>query len=120
MLREEAKVGTIPYSIIDYLPFRLIIDRTGILNKMENDMLPLKIRVNRLHETISKAMTSPESPDHDPADDILRSKRSFSPEAPNNTISREIGNMLTKLSKMEMTIRHLLETYTHDRGRDSI
>lgn len=87
---------------------------------MENDMLPLKIRVNRLHDEISKAMTSSQSPDHDPADDILKSKRSFSPEVPYNTISREIGNMLTKLSKMEMTIRHLLETYATDNGRASI
>lgn len=81
-------------------------------------MLPLKIRVNRLHEEVSRAMTSSESPD--PADDILRSKRSLSPEMQYNTISREIANMLTKLSKMEMTIRHLLETYATDQGRASI
>jgi len=75
-------------------------------------MLPLKIRVNRLFEEVSKAMTS--SPDHDPADDMYKSKRSFSPDASSNTISREIGNMLKKLSKMEMTIRHLLELHAGD------
>ncbi|XP_052792989.1 uncharacterized protein LOC128226917 isoform X2 [Mya arenaria] len=100
---------------------QLIIDRTGILNKMENDMLPLKIRVNRLHEEITKAMSSPGSPEHDPADDIGRGRRAFSPDDANpNVISKEISNMLRKLSKMELSIRHLLETYASSHGRASI
>ncbi|XP_045205085.1 uncharacterized protein LOC123557595 isoform X1 [Mercenaria mercenaria] len=99
---------------------QLIIDRTSILNKMENDMLPLKIRVNRLHEEITKAMNAGGSPDHDAADDTFQPKRSFSPDGPHNVFSREIGNMLKKLSKMELAIRHLLESYATTHGRASI
>ncbi|XP_060561866.1 uncharacterized protein LOC132721557 [Ruditapes philippinarum] len=98
---------------------QLIIDRTSILNKMENDMLPLKIRVNRLHEEITKAMNAGGSPDHEGTDDNLP-RRSFSPDVPSNALSREIGNMLKKLSKMELAIRHLLETYATSHGRASI
>ncbi|XP_052282328.1 uveal autoantigen with coiled-coil domains and ankyrin repeats-like isoform X2 [Dreissena polymorpha] len=98
---------------------QLIIDRTSVLNKMENDMLPLKIRVNRLHEEITKTMTSSDSPD--PADDIMRTRRSFSPaDASSSVISKEIANMLTKLSKMELSIRHLLDTYSANLDRVSV
>lgn len=86
---------------------------------MENDILPLKIRVNRLHEEITKAMNAGGSPDHEGADDNLP-RRSFSPDVPSNTLSREISNMLKKLSKMELAIRHLLETYATSHGRASI
>lgn len=101
---------------------QLITDRTEILNKMENDMLPLKIRVNRLHEDISKAMRAGTSPEHDPADDIIKPRRAFSPgqNPTSNMFSKEINNMLTKLTKMELTIRQLLEQHDATTGRASI
>ncbi|KAL4230642.1 hypothetical protein ACF0H5_011019 [Mactra antiquata] len=98
---------------------QLIIDRTGTLNKMENDILPLKIRVNRLHEEIVKAMNSGGSPDLD-ADDGLKNRRAFSPGSQSSVFTGDITVMLAKLSKMELSIRHLLETYATSHGRASI
>lgn len=83
-------------------------------------MLPLKIRVNRLHEEITNAMNNGGSPDNEQADDFLRTGRAFSPGGPSNVFSRDVSNMLKKLSKMELAIRHLLETYATSHGRASI
>ena len=82
-------------------------------------MLPLKIRVNRLHEEISKSVnTGKNSPD--PSEDIAHIKRAFSPDNPSNMFSKEISIMLAKLSKMELTIRHLIEQQVSNDGRASI
>ena len=107
------------YLISFFFLFRVIIDRTSVLNKMENDMLPLKIRVNRLHEEISKAVSTG-SPSPDTGEDLARIKRAFSPDNPSNMFSKEISSMLAKLSKMELTIRHLIEQQASNDGRASI
>lgn len=100
---------------------QLIIDRTTILNKMENDLLPLKVRVNRLHDDITKSVKTSVTSDDDPESDSVLSRRDPSPDSSTNVFAKEIQNMLAKLSKMELTFRHLLEQQEHNsQGRSSV
>ena len=101
--------------------FRLIIDRTTILNRMENDLLPLKVRVNRLHDDITKSVKTSVTSDVDPESDHVIPGRDGSPDSSTNKFAKEIQNMLDKLSKMELTFRHLLEQLDHSsKGRSSV
>lgn len=100
---------------------QLIIDRTTILNRMENDLLPLKVRVNRLHDDITKSVKTSDTSDVDAESDSVTSRRDGSPDSSTNKFAKEIQNMLAKLSKMELTFRHLLEQLEHNsQGRSSL
>ena len=104
-----------------FVIFRLIIDRTSILNKMENDLLPLKIRVNRLHDDVTKSVTPSTTGEDDPGEETPEPRRETSPDSNTNVFSKEIHNMLAKLSKMEFTIRHLIElNEQYSQGRYSV
>ena len=88
---------------------------------MENDLLPLKVRVNRLHDDVTKAVKTPLSGDSDLTDDLVKSRQeSSSPDDSSNIFAKEIQNMLGKLSKMEFTIRHLIEEHVSTQGRSSV
>ena len=100
--------------------FRLIKERTSVLNKMENDLLPLKVRVNRLHDDVSKAVKPPLSSESDLTDSFVKSGSESSMEDNSNIFAKEIHNMLGKLSKMEFTIRHLIEEHVNSQGRSSV
>ena len=100
--------------------FRLIKERTSVLNKMENDLLPLKVRVNRLHDDVSKAVKPPLSSESDLTDSFVKSGSESSMEENSNIFAKEIHNMLGKLSKMEFTIRHLIEEHVNSQGRSSV
>ena len=100
--------------------FRLIKERTSVLNKMENDLLPLKVRVNRLHDDVSKAVKPPLSTESDLTDSFVKSGSESSMEDNSNIFAKEIHNMLGKLSKMEFTIRHLIEEHVNSQGRSSV
>ena len=102
------------------LIFRLIIDRTTILNRMENDLLPLKVRVNRLHDDITKSVKTSVTSDTDAENDSVMLRRDGSPDSSTNKFAKEIQNMLAKLSKMELTFRHLLEQLDNSQGRSSV
>ena len=88
---------------------------------MENDLLPLKVRVNRLHDDITKSVKTSVTSDDDPESDSVLSRRDPSPDSSTNVFAKEIQNMLAKLSKMELTFRHLLEQQEHNsQGRSSV
>lgn len=104
-----------------FVYFRLIINRTAILNKMENDLLPLKVRVNRLHDDVVKSVKTAITSDNDQGEDSFVSRRELSPDSSSDVFSKEIQNMLTKLSKMEFSFRHLLEQQEQNsHGRSSV
>ena len=87
---------------------------------MENDLLPLKVRVNRLHDDVSKAVKPPLSSESDLTDSFVKSGSESSMEENSNIFAKEIHNMLGKLSKMEFTIRHLIEEHVNSQGRSSV
>ncbi|KAL3879281.1 hypothetical protein ACJMK2_031583 [Sinanodonta woodiana] len=88
--------------------------KSSIASKMENDLLPLKVRIHRMHDELNKAMTSissrgSNSPESEDDLRAFRTHREKSQEEKENAFSKEIHDMLTKLSKMELCIRKLIQ-----------
>ncbi|KAK3582910.1 hypothetical protein CHS0354_009715 [Potamilus streckersoni] len=88
--------------------------KSSVASKMENDLLPLKVRINRMHDEINKAMISmssrgSNSPESEDDLSSFRTHREKSQEEKQNAFSKEINDMLTKLSKMELCIRKLIQ-----------
>lgn len=59
--------------------------------------------------------------DDDTGEETPDPRRETSPDSSTNVFSKEIHNMLAKLSKMEFTIRHLIEqNEQYSQGRSSV